>query len=191
MIGLSARPHRLPMRVWSDAADVHDLALLGHCVGATLDIGCGPGRMSEALVARGVCVLGIDVVPEAVALTRARGAGALVRDVFGPVPGEGRWDSALLADGNIGIGGDPITLLRRVRQLLTPGGRAVVEVARPGVGMRTVTLALACAGVLSAPFPWSLVGADAMREVAGAAAMTVLDLVEYDGRWVAVLQRGS
>jgi hypothetical protein len=135
-------------------------------------------------------VLGIDVVPEAVALTRARGVGALVRDVFGPVPGEGRWGTALLADGNIGIGGDPVSLLRRVHHLLTSGGRVVVEVARPGVGMRTVSLALSCAGVRSALFPWVLVGADAIRELAGAAHMTVVELVEYDGRWVAVLERG-
>lgn len=81
--------------------------MLAHCVGTTLDIGCGPGRMSQALAARGACVLGIDVVPEAVTLTRARGASALVCDVFAPVLGEGRWDTALLADGNIGIGGGP------------------------------------------------------------------------------------
>jgi SAM-dependent methyltransferase len=175
--------------MWRDAADASDVALLEHCFGTTLDIGCGPGRMSQSLAARGACVLGIDVVPEAVALTRARGASALVRDVFAPVPAEGRWDTALLTDGNIGIGGDPVMLLRRVHDLLVPGGQAVVEVARPGVGMRTVSLALVCAGVRSAPFPWSLVGADAVREVAAAAAMTLQQLVEYDGRWTAVLGR--
>jgi SAM-dependent methyltransferase len=191
VFGLSARPHRLPVRAWRDAADPSDVALLAHCVGATLDIGCGPGRMTHALAARGACVLGIDVVPEAVAMTRARGASALVRDVFVPVPGEGRWDTALLADGNIGIGGDPVRLLRRVHDLLVPGGRAVVEVLRPGVGMRTVSLALVCAGERSAPFPWSVVGVDAVREVAAAGAMTVERLVEYDGRWIAILRKGS
>ena len=189
VVGLSSRPHRLPMQTWTDAADSSDEALLGHCVGTTLDIGCGPGRMSQTLAARGTCVLGIDVVPEAVALTRARGASALVRDVFAAVPGEGRWDTALLADGNVGIGGDPVRLLRRVHDLLNPGGRAVVEVARPGVRTRTVALALVCAGARSAPFPWSVVGVDAVREVAAAAAMTVRQLVEYDGRWAAVLAR--
>jgi SAM-dependent methyltransferase len=187
VVGLSARPHPLPMHRWSAVADPSDVALLTHCVGATLDIGCGPGRMSEALTDRGACVLGIDVVPEAVALSRARGASALVRDVFGPVPGEGRWDTALLVDGNIGIGGDPVTLLERVRDLLAPGGRAVVEVARPGVGMRTVSLALVCAGARSTPFPWSVVGVDAVRELAAAAAMTLRQVVRHDDRWVAVL----
>ena len=37
-------------------------------------------------------------------------------------PGEGRWDTVLFIDGNVGIGGDPIALLRRVRQLLAPAG---------------------------------------------------------------------
>jgi len=187
VVGLSGRLHRLPMRRWRDVADVSDAAVLAHCVGATLDIGCGPGRMSEALAARGACVLGIDVVPEAVALSRARGTSAVVRDVFGPVPGEGWWDTALLADGNIGIGGDPVRLLGRVHDLLVSGGRAVVEVAPPGVGMQTVPLVLVCAGARSTPFTWSVVGVDAVREVAAAAALTVRQLVQHDGRWVAVL----
>ena len=33
------------------------------------------------------------------------------RDLFGALPGEGTWSHVLLADGNIGIGGDPVTLL--------------------------------------------------------------------------------
>ena len=36
-----------------------------------------------------------------------RGATVLQRDIFGPLPGEGRWGTALLFDGNVGIGGDP------------------------------------------------------------------------------------
>ena len=39
-----------------------DLALLAHCTGRTLDIGCGPGRLTAALAALGHVVLGIDVV---------------------------------------------------------------------------------------------------------------------------------
>jgi hypothetical protein len=39
----------------------------------------------------------------------------------------------LLLDGNIGIGGDPHRLLRRVRELLTPTGRLLVELDVDGV----------------------------------------------------------
>ena len=49
------------------------------------------------------------------------------RDVFGPLPGEGTWRHVLLADGNIGIGGDPLRLLRRAARLLRPGGTVLVE----------------------------------------------------------------
>ena len=73
--------------------------------------------------------LGVDVVEEAVHLTRRRGAPAVVADVFEAVPEEGRWGTALLADGNVGISGDPTHLLRRVRELLRPEGRVVVEVS--------------------------------------------------------------
>ncbi len=52
--------------------------------------------------------------------------------MFAPLPGEGRWGTALLADGNIGIGGDPVALLRRLREVLDPRGRIVVELAAPG-----------------------------------------------------------
>jgi SAM-dependent methyltransferase len=187
VVGLWARPRELPVRLWRRDADAGDRSLLAHCLGATLDIGCGPGRMSHSLALQGSCVLGIDVLPEAVALTRERGVSALVRDVFGPVPGEGRWDTALLADGNIGIGGDPVRLLSRVHHLLAPDGRAVVEVAPSGVGLRTVSLTLVCGGARSAPFPWSVVGADAVRGVAGDAALTTIGVYQREQRWVAVL----
>ena len=72
--GLEELPHRLPMTRWAGSADAGDAAVLAHCTGPTLDIGCGPGRMSEHLAERGIGVLGIDIVPEAVAQTRARGA---------------------------------------------------------------------------------------------------------------------
>ena len=62
------------------------------------------------------------------------GALALQRDVFGYLPGTGRWATVLLADGNIGIGGDPVALLRRAQNLLRPGGAVVTEISPPGSG---------------------------------------------------------
>src|SRR5262249_61510991 len=74
----------------------------------TLDVGSGPGRLTVALAECGIPALGIDVTPYAVHLARAAGALTLLRDVFGRVPGAGRWMTVLLADGNIGIGGEPV-----------------------------------------------------------------------------------
>jgi SAM-dependent methyltransferase len=144
--GVRRRPVRLKVAAWQAAADSSDLALLAHCIGPTLDIGCGPGRLTEALALTGRLVLGIDVVPEAIRQARFRGIEVLLRDVFEPLPGEGRWNSALLADGNIGIGGNAVALLRRVHGLLAPDGAVVVDLAPPGTGATTRSVRLECAG---------------------------------------------
>ncbi|WP_407565796.1 class I SAM-dependent methyltransferase [Streptomyces sp. 184] len=121
----------LPLEVerWCGVPDGADVTVLRRCTGPVLDIGCGPGRLVAALAALGRPALGIDVSSEAVAHARSRGAAALRRSVFEPLPGEGRWGTALLIDGNVGIGGDPAALLARTAALLRPGGRLVVEVA--------------------------------------------------------------
>jgi SAM-dependent methyltransferase len=171
---------------WSGALDGDD-AVVDLCTGPTLDVGCGPGRMTRLLAERGTIVLGIDVVPEAVWRTRDRGAVAMLRDVFDRVPAEGRWGTVLLADGNLGIGGNPSRLLARLRHLLSPGGLVVADVAPPGTGLRAGTVQLRAGGLVSEPFPWAFVGADAVAEVArgGGFATTTRDI---DGRWVAVME---
>ncbi len=188
VVGLADVPQVLPVRSWRDRADASDHALLDHCVGRTLDIGCGPGRLAEALAERGHHVLGIDVVREAVGQTRERGVSALRRDVFDRLPDEGRWQTALLADGNVGIGGDPEVLLGRVRELLGDDGRAVVDLQRPGVPRSTAWAALESAGVRSRPFRWSVVGVDDIDAVATAAGFGRVDLHRTHARWCAVLR---
>ncbi len=188
VVGLGPEPQHLPMADWTREADALDQAMIAHCVGSTLDIGCGPGRLSAALAEAGHVVLGIDVVHEAVGQTRQRGVAALRRDVFDRLPGEGRWRSALLADGNVGIGGDPEALLKRVRQLLDPAGRVVVEVAPPGIPFTTHWAALESAGTRSRPFRWSVVGVDDIGEIAAAVGFGVASTNRHgQDRWSVVL----
>lgn len=187
--GLSESPVALPMPRWTGHADDSDQRLLRRCTGPTLDVGCGPGRMTHALTVRGTPTLGIDVLPQAVALTRARGSTAMVRDVFAAVPGEGRWQHALLADGNIGIGGDAVRLLRRVRSLLRVGGVAVADLARPGTPPGPHVLRLEHSGRSSEPFWWTVVTPGVLGSLAEAAALRVLEVEEHQGRWFAELQR--
>ena len=191
VVGLGQAPRQVPVGVWSGAADAADSELVSHCFGATIDLGCGPGRLTELLARRGHVVLGVDIVAEAVAQTRSRGVSALVRDVFERVPGEGRWETALLADGNVGIGGDPLALLRRARDLLAPEGRIVVEVAAPGLGVSSSWASLACGDRRSRPFRWAVVGVDAVRALALDAGVPVRTLHRYADRWWAVLGRPS
>ncbi|SDD75635.1 methyltransferase domain-containing protein [Nocardioides lianchengensis] len=186
--GLGAEDVPLPVRDWTREADVDDLAMLALCTGPTVDVGCGPGRLTAALAQVGRIVLGIDVVPEAVGQTLRRGGSALHRDVFDPIPGEGRWESALLADGNVGIGGDPEALLRRVRELVTPLGRIVVEVAPPGVADQRVWATIECDGTRSRPFRWAVVGMDGIHALAASAGLSVQGTHRLGERWCAVLE---
>ena len=191
VVGLGEEPRTLPMDLWTRPADDLDQAMVGLCVGPTLDIGCGPGRMTEALGAAGHITLGIDVVDAAVSLTRQRGVSAVRRDVFDRVPGEGRWHTALLADGNIGIGGNPVALLQRVRQVLAPGGRVVVEVAPPGTGLVEAWAVLETAGRRSRPFRWATLGVDDTARTASAAGLAVQGIHRLGDRWAAILSEVS
>lgn len=182
------RRRPLPVQDWLAAARPGDAGLLARCRGAVLDVGSGPGRLTVALARRGVPVLGIDVAPAAVALTVAAGAPALCRDVFGRVPGTGRWGTVLLADGNIGIGGDPAALLRRVLALPTPGGRVLVEVDPPGTGSRIEPVRLRSEYTVGEWFTWARVSADAAGDLAAASAATVTELWEEAGRWFIALR---
>jgi SAM-dependent methyltransferase len=175
----------LPVGRWHAPPDAFDELLLARCSGPTLDVGCGPGRLTSALARRGVPALGVDVSELAVDLTRRRGAPALRADVFGRIPGAGRWRHVLLADGNVGIGGDPIALLRRVAELLSPSGSALVELEPPGAGLRTGSARLAGA----AWFPWARVAVDAVHDLAADARLRVTGTSGTDGRWFAELVR--
>lgn len=183
--------HRLPMQRWLGLSGTDrraDLALTECCDGPTVDLGCGPGRLVAALLRRGVLALGVDISPTAVAITRFRGAPALRRDLFGPLPGTGRWAYALLADGNIGIGGDPERILRRTASLLMPGGVAVVEFGRPGTGSVTRQLRVESRTHVGCWFPWATVSIDHAADLARNTGFRVVDTVEVGGRHIAWLR---
>ena len=168
----------LPLDVerWQGPARGADDTLLGRVSGAALDVGCGPGRLVAALTSRGVSALGIDIAPAAVGLTRRAGGRALQLSVFDDVPQAGSWDAVVLADGNIGIGGDPRRLLCRVAELLAPQGRVLVELDAPhsGGGAELVRLEDSH-GNVGAWFPWAHVAADTIAELAASAGLRVVE----------------
>jgi SAM-dependent methyltransferase len=186
--------HVLAVHRWHDEVDAADRAMLAECTGPVIDLGCGPGRLTSWLARRGVVVLGVDHSPTAVALANAGGGIALRRNIIDPLPGEGRWRTALLADGNIGIGGDPEGLLRRIKRILAPGARLVVELGAPGSGLHTGTARTRGGGTSSDWFEWAWVGADVIENLAlrsgflvhGGKAAHVGD--GSDRRWFAVLE---
>ncbi|MFD9391668.1 class I SAM-dependent methyltransferase [Streptomyces sp. NPDC060000] len=163
----------LPLEVerWCTRADPVDLAALDRCEGAVLDVGCGPGRLVAELAARGRTVLGIDVSAAAVAHTLELGGQALRRSVFDLLPGEGRWGTVLLMDGNVGIGGDPLALLRRVVTLLIPGGLLIAETLPVDVDERAEVEVVGLTGARATgrTFRWARLGAPALLRYAALA----------------------
>lgn len=159
----------LPTQRWTAAPGGGDELILTRCAGPTLDIGCGPGRLTAELTQRGIPAMGIDVSRTAVRLTRERGGMALRRSVFDRIPGEGRWRHAILADGNVGIGGDPVALLRRVFQLLVPGGRVLIELEPHGT-LRRERVRVGD----GTWFPWAWLGVGALDDIARAESLRVV-----------------
>ncbi len=174
---------------WLEPID-GDEAMLSRCVEPTLDVGSGPGRLTVALARRGVAALGIDVTPHAVRLTRLAGVLALCRDVFGRVPGSGRWATVLLAAGNIGIGGDPVALLGRVRELVRPGGEVIAEVAAPDTAGGVDRVRLRHGGDVGAWFPWATVSVSDLPALAARTGLTLTHRQQEAGRWFVVLRQG-
>ena len=168
---------------WRAEPDAHEAALLRRLADPVLDIGCGPGRVPRALAAAGRVVLGIDSAPLAAAEAARDGIPVLRRSVFDPLPGEGRWGTALLLDGNVGIGGDPIALLRRCRNLLRSGGQVVAEVAAPGVVSSALTVRIESGADTGPWFPWAVVGADGWPALARAAGLVSEGLERAGSRW--------
>ncbi len=121
------RSEHLPLDRWLAPADAVDEEILADVEAPVLDLGCGPGRHLAALRAAGKRGLGVDLSPVAVRLARDRGANAINGSLWSQVPSAGIWRTILLLDGNIGIGGAPILLLRRAGELLARGGTILVE----------------------------------------------------------------
>ncbi|MFE2088934.1 class I SAM-dependent methyltransferase [Streptomyces sp. NPDC059460] len=193
----------LPLDVerWCAEADAADLSALRRCEGPVLDIGCGPGRLVAELASRGHRALGIDVSAAAVAHTLRVGGSALHRSVFDPLPGEGRWGTVLLIDGNIGIGGDPHGLLQRTADLLAPGGLLIAEASPLDIDERVQvrlydgrlapegTGEEGRAATKGALFPWARLGTPALLRYAQPNAWRAVDQWVADGRPFIALRR--
>jgi hypothetical protein len=131
--------------------------------------------------------LGIDLSPVAVEIARGRGAEAINASLWSRIPG--LWSTVLLLDGNIGIGGAPITLLRRAGELLAPGGAILVEVDPPGAPTQRVRVRLEAPDVVSEWFRWARVGVDGVPGIARRAGFSVETVRALAGRTFVTLRR--
>lgn len=168
---------------WHADADDADLTLLSRVTGPVLDIGCGPGRMVRAAMDLGLNAMGLDVSPAAIELASRLGGSYLTGSVFDHVPGEGMWQTALLVDGNIGIGGDIAMLLKRCRELLSATGEIVVELhADPSHIDHYIGEVVDSLGGQSASFPWAEIGLDRLIGLLPQLRLALAQFWVSDGR---------
>ncbi|MAU82407.1 class I SAM-dependent methyltransferase [Gordonia sp. Z-3] len=185
-----------PVHRWCDtdsAADdldrQFDTLVADRCHGATIDLGCGPGRLVDELVTRRLIALGVDSSTVAVAMARARGVTVLHRDIHGPLPGEGRWTTALLIDGNIGIGGAPDRVLSRAAALVRPGGTVLVEIDPAVEHIEYEEVRVEGDSYASTWFPWARIGLLGAESLCHGCGLTILGTWEHAGRQVVEMIR--
>jgi len=171
LVGDRGEVIRLAVERWHEPADAVEEAILAALPDPVLDVGCGPGRIVAALADAGRLALGVDPSPEAIARALRRRAPVVQRSVFDPLPGEGSWGSVVLLDGNVGIGGDPATLLSRCAELLRPGGRLVAEVEPPGTSSQRLRVRVESPRGTGRWFPWAQVGLDDFAHLAHTAGL--------------------
>jgi SAM-dependent methyltransferase len=187
-VGDDGSRRRLPLARWLGSPDATEKALLARARGPVLDIGCGAGRHVVALGRRGVEAVGVEISPGAAAIAAGRGAAVIEGSIF-ERPLSSDWATVLLLDGNIGIGGDAVALLRRTAGLLRPGGCALVEVEPPATASAAAQVRLETARGASAWIPWTFVGAEEIGTLAADAGLALDELWETDGRWFARLDK--
>lgn len=171
-----------------DAVDeVFDEEVTQMCIGPTIELGCGPGRLVARLIRRGIPALGIDRSATAIRLAGRGGAAALLGDVFEPLPWMGRWQTVLLVDGNVGLGGDPRRILCRAAELLGRGGRCVAEFDGEAIGIRSRWVRLESAHDVGPWFRWASVGVDSAAALAAQVGLTLTGVHMVGGRVVGSL----
>lgn len=177
----------VPLERYLGLPDAIDEQLLRELQGPVLDVGCGPGRHLHGLAARGVFALGVDLSPVAVQLATGRGGRAIVASIFDELPGAGTWSSALLLDGNIGIGGTPCRLLARIGALLAPAGELLVELDPPGSPTVSSLARIETSDAYSSWFRWARVSISDVDQIAHSGGFQTTRRWCSSGRWFASL----
>jgi SAM-dependent methyltransferase len=167
--------------------EVFDEVVTQMCSGPTIELGCGPGRLVARLMQRGIPALGIDRSATAIRLAGRGGAPALLGDVFEPLPGMGLWQTVLLVDGNVGLGGDPRRILGRAAELLDSGGHCVAEFDAEAIGIRARWVRLESARDVGPWFRWASVGVDSAATLAAQVGLTLTGVRMIGGRMIATL----
>jgi len=154
--------------------------LVGPGPGDVVDVGMGPGRLLEALRARGWTVAGVDVSERMVGLARQRLADAAERLVVAPaeqLPFDDESFDAAAATGVLEYAADAGAALAEVARVLRGGGRLVASVPNPRalhvLSKRAVYPAVARMRRRDAPGPRRWIEPGRLDELAAAAGLVL------------------
>lgn len=99
----------------------------------------------------------------------------------------GLWQTVLLVDGNVGLGGDLLRILGRAFELLARGGRCVAEFDAEMIGIRSRWVRLESAREVGPWFRWTSVGVDSAATLAAQVGLTLTGVRLIGGRVIASL----
>jgi SAM-dependent methyltransferase len=161
-----APPNHELMRCLRTFAHVVELLQLG-LRAEVLDVGCGPGWLSELLARCGYSVTGIDISPDMIEIARERvaslgevGQGIEAKAEFHALPvrempWSSRFDAAILYD-TMHHFDDEVETLEVIRRTLVPGGQLFIHEgvlpAKGSAGEQSLIEEMERYGTLESPF---------------------------------------
>ena len=129
--GFGPKAYFAPFKDWP----MHERKAIRLARGRVLDVGCGAGRCVLYLQEKGHRVVGIDISPLAIFVTRQRGAKkAVIRSVTQIAPDLGLFDTILMYGNNFGLFGSfsrARWLLRRLYHVTTQNARIIAGSTDP------------------------------------------------------------
>jgi SAM-dependent methyltransferase len=114
---------------------LHHRMAMRYIKGRVLDVGCGAGRHAVYLQEKGLDVIGVDISPLAIKVSRMRGLrDARVMSITDITPDLGKFDSVVMLANNFGLMGNPRRakwLLKRFQNVTTDDARILAETTDP------------------------------------------------------------
>jgi 2-polyprenyl-3-methyl-5-hydroxy-6-metoxy-1,4-benzoquinol methylase len=108
-------------------------AIISRDAHTVIDIGCGEGWLTRELTARGMDVLGIDVVPSFIERSQTMGTGRFAVTAYSEIAMGKLGEKFDLAVANFSLFGDESVtgLFRSFRSILNPHGTVIVQTLHP------------------------------------------------------------
>ena len=198
-----------PFRRWPP----HHRRAMRFVRGRTLDVGCGPGRVCLHLQERGHDVVGIDISPGAIEVSRRRGVhDARVLSIDDLDESLGTFDTIVMLGNNFGLFASAAKakrLLRRFARLTSARGRIVAESRdvyatddpdhlayqarnrKRGRMSGQIRIRVRYRDLATPCFDYLMVSPDELRALAEPAGWTVARILESEDTYVAVLEKAN